>query len=166
MVVRTDEAHHHDVKHFASDIHYQGHELKEAPAPIGSLNELKNSSWRRLRECGKNGSPNPFADSFLLFRIPCWDVFVQETRESNGIEMFTLLVNVIKDYEVILASIFCLNADLRALEKEQPWRILMLCSWDLTDFETAKSSKSSALFRFCSTKILVPTTLLKFAELP
>ncbi|GMQ03939.1 hypothetical protein CsSME_00049542 [Camellia sinensis var. sinensis] len=35
MVVRADEAHHCDVNHFASDIHYQGHQLKEAPAPIG-----------------------------------------------------------------------------------------------------------------------------------
>nr|AEB00555.1 mitochondrial alternative oxidase 1a [Brassica juncea] len=35
MVVRADEAHHRDVNHFASDIHYQGRELKEAPAPIG-----------------------------------------------------------------------------------------------------------------------------------
>ncbi|PKI35817.1 hypothetical protein CRG98_043788 [Punica granatum] len=35
MVVRADEAHHRDVNHFASDIHYQGCELKEAPAPIG-----------------------------------------------------------------------------------------------------------------------------------
>ncbi|CAL5440985.1 unnamed protein product [Camellia sinensis] len=35
MVVRADEAHHRDVNHFASDIHYQGHELKEAPAPLG-----------------------------------------------------------------------------------------------------------------------------------
>ncbi|KAL3500123.1 hypothetical protein ACH5RR_039216 [Cinchona calisaya] len=35
MVVRADEAHHRDVNHFASDIHYQGHELKEATAPIG-----------------------------------------------------------------------------------------------------------------------------------
>ncbi|CAI9095042.1 OLC1v1030899C2 [Oldenlandia corymbosa var. corymbosa] len=34
-VVRADEAHHRDVNHFASDIHYQGHELKAAPAPIG-----------------------------------------------------------------------------------------------------------------------------------
>ncbi|KAJ6376060.1 hypothetical protein OIU77_000934 [Salix suchowensis] len=34
-VVRADEAHHRDVNHFASDIHYQGRELKEAPAPIG-----------------------------------------------------------------------------------------------------------------------------------
>ncbi|KAL8170540.1 hypothetical protein V2J09_022344 [Rumex salicifolius] len=33
MVVRADEAHHRDVNHFASDIHYQGRELKEAPAP-------------------------------------------------------------------------------------------------------------------------------------
>ncbi|XP_059645155.1 ubiquinol oxidase 2, mitochondrial-like [Cornus florida] len=35
LVVRADEAHHRDVNHFASDIHYQGHELKEAPAPVG-----------------------------------------------------------------------------------------------------------------------------------
>nr|AUB29348.1 mitochondrial alternative oxidase 1a [Olea europaea] len=35
MVVRADEAHHRDVNHFASDIHYQGHELKESPAPLG-----------------------------------------------------------------------------------------------------------------------------------
>ncbi|KMZ74933.1 Ubiquinol oxidase 1a, mitochondrial [Zostera marina] len=35
MVVRADEAHHRDVNHFASDIHYQGHDLKKAPAPIG-----------------------------------------------------------------------------------------------------------------------------------
>nr|TKR79145.1 hypothetical protein D5086_0000274840 [Populus alba] len=39
-VVRADEAHHRDVNHFASDIHYQGRELKEAPAPI---------EWLRLR---------------------------------------------------------------------------------------------------------------------
>ncbi|XP_057477313.1 ubiquinol oxidase 1a, mitochondrial-like [Actinidia eriantha] len=35
MVVRANEAHHRDVNHFASDIHYQGHELKKAPAPLG-----------------------------------------------------------------------------------------------------------------------------------
>lgn len=35
MVVRADEAHHRDVNHFASDIHYQGQELKDAPAPLG-----------------------------------------------------------------------------------------------------------------------------------
>nr|BAD83866.1 skunk cabbage alternative oxidase [Symplocarpus renifolius] len=35
MVVRADEAHHRDVNHFASDIHYQGHELKKSPAPLG-----------------------------------------------------------------------------------------------------------------------------------
>nr|prf alternative oxidase 1 [Solanum tuberosum] len=35
MVVRADEAHHRDVNHFASDVHYQGHQLKEAPAPLG-----------------------------------------------------------------------------------------------------------------------------------
>ncbi|XP_024032279.1 ubiquinol oxidase 2, mitochondrial-like [Morus notabilis] len=35
MVVRADEAHHRDVNHFASDIHYQGRELKDAPAPLG-----------------------------------------------------------------------------------------------------------------------------------
>lgn len=34
-VIRADEAHHRDVNHFASDIHFQGKELKEAPAPIG-----------------------------------------------------------------------------------------------------------------------------------
>nr|XP_025691187.1 alternative oxidase 3, mitochondrial isoform X2 [Arachis hypogaea] len=34
-VIRADEAHHRDVNHFASDIHHQGKELKEAPAPIG-----------------------------------------------------------------------------------------------------------------------------------
>lgn len=34
-VVRADEAHHRDVNHFASDVHYQGRELKEAPAPVG-----------------------------------------------------------------------------------------------------------------------------------
>ncbi|XP_008785032.2 ubiquinol oxidase 2, mitochondrial-like [Phoenix dactylifera] len=35
VVVRADEAHHRDVNHFASDIHYQGHELRELPAPLG-----------------------------------------------------------------------------------------------------------------------------------
>ncbi|KAL8104187.1 ubiquinol oxidase 2, mitochondrial-like [Apium graveolens] len=35
MVVRADEAHHRDVNHFASDIHYQGQELKDSPAPLG-----------------------------------------------------------------------------------------------------------------------------------
>jgi len=35
VVVRADEAHHRDVNHFASDIHYQGHELRESPAPLG-----------------------------------------------------------------------------------------------------------------------------------
>ncbi|XP_010918097.1 ubiquinol oxidase 2, mitochondrial [Elaeis guineensis] len=35
MVVRADEAHHRDVNHFASDIHFQGHELRELPAPVG-----------------------------------------------------------------------------------------------------------------------------------
>ncbi|XP_072963898.1 ubiquinol oxidase 2, mitochondrial-like [Typha angustifolia] len=34
-VVRADEAHHRDVNHFASDIHYQGHELRDLPAPLG-----------------------------------------------------------------------------------------------------------------------------------
>ncbi|EHA8591781.1 putative Ubiquinol oxidase 1a, mitochondrial [Cocos nucifera] len=34
-VVRADEAHHRDVNHFASDIHYQGMELKQTPAPVG-----------------------------------------------------------------------------------------------------------------------------------
>ncbi|XP_054800840.1 alternative oxidase 3, mitochondrial-like [Prosopis cineraria] len=35
VVIRADEAHHRDVNHFASDIQYQGKELREAPAPIG-----------------------------------------------------------------------------------------------------------------------------------
>ncbi|XP_062222312.1 ubiquinol oxidase 1c, mitochondrial-like [Phragmites australis] len=35
IVVRADEAHHRDVNHFASDIHFQGLELKETPAPLG-----------------------------------------------------------------------------------------------------------------------------------
>ncbi|MQM13782.1 hypothetical protein Taro_046709 [Colocasia esculenta] len=35
MVIRADEAHHRDVNHFASDIHYQGLELKTTPAPLG-----------------------------------------------------------------------------------------------------------------------------------
>ncbi|CAL1404090.1 unnamed protein product [Linum trigynum] len=35
VVIRADEAHHRDVNHFASDIHYQGKELREAPAPVG-----------------------------------------------------------------------------------------------------------------------------------
>ncbi|KAF0892292.1 hypothetical protein E2562_014859 [Oryza meyeriana var. granulata] len=34
-VIRADEAHHRDLNHFASDIHYQGMKLKETPAPIG-----------------------------------------------------------------------------------------------------------------------------------
>ncbi|KAH7518587.1 ubiquinol oxidase, mitochondrial [Ziziphus jujuba] len=34
-VIRADEAHHRDVNHFASDIHFQKKELREAPAPIG-----------------------------------------------------------------------------------------------------------------------------------
>ncbi|XP_047064285.1 ubiquinol oxidase 2, mitochondrial-like [Lolium rigidum] len=34
-VVRADEAHHRDVNHYASDIYYQGHALREVPAPIG-----------------------------------------------------------------------------------------------------------------------------------
>ncbi|XP_039121047.1 ubiquinol oxidase 2, mitochondrial-like [Dioscorea cayenensis subsp. rotundata] len=35
MVVRADEAHHRDVNHYASDIHYQGLELQKTPAPLG-----------------------------------------------------------------------------------------------------------------------------------
>ncbi|XP_058086293.1 ubiquinol oxidase, mitochondrial-like [Magnolia sinica] len=35
IVIRADEAHHRDVNHFASDIQFQGKELREAPAPIG-----------------------------------------------------------------------------------------------------------------------------------
>uniref|UniRef100_A0A2P2IX52 Ubiquinol oxidase n=1 Tax=Rhizophora mucronata TaxID=61149 RepID=A0A2P2IX52_RHIMU len=34
-VIRADEAHHRDVNHFASDIHFRGKELREAPAPLG-----------------------------------------------------------------------------------------------------------------------------------
>uniref|UniRef100_A0A7C8ZET0 Ubiquinol oxidase n=1 Tax=Opuntia streptacantha TaxID=393608 RepID=A0A7C8ZET0_OPUST len=34
-VIRADEAHHRDVNHFASDIHYQGRQLKDSPAPLG-----------------------------------------------------------------------------------------------------------------------------------
>lgn len=34
-VIRADEAHHRDVNHFASDIHFQGKELRNAPAPVG-----------------------------------------------------------------------------------------------------------------------------------
>uniref|UniRef100_M8BTK1 Ubiquinol oxidase n=1 Tax=Aegilops tauschii TaxID=37682 RepID=M8BTK1_AEGTA len=34
-VVRADEAHHRDVNHYASDIHCQGHALREVAAPIG-----------------------------------------------------------------------------------------------------------------------------------
>jgi ubiquinol oxidase len=34
-VIRADEAHHRDINHYASDIQFKGHELKEAPAPIG-----------------------------------------------------------------------------------------------------------------------------------
>lgn len=35
LVVRADEAHHRDVNHFASDIHFQGQQLKDSPAPLG-----------------------------------------------------------------------------------------------------------------------------------
>ncbi|XP_050263069.1 ubiquinol oxidase, mitochondrial isoform X2 [Quercus robur] len=35
IVIRADEAHHRDVNHFAADIHFQGKELREAPAPVG-----------------------------------------------------------------------------------------------------------------------------------
>ncbi|KAK3156737.1 hypothetical protein QOZ80_2AG0111180 [Eleusine coracana subsp. coracana] len=34
-VVRADEAHHRDVNHYASDIHRQGHALRDVAAPIG-----------------------------------------------------------------------------------------------------------------------------------
>ncbi|XP_057964527.1 ubiquinol oxidase 2, mitochondrial-like isoform X2 [Malania oleifera] len=34
-VIRADEAHHRDLNHYASDIQCQGHELREAPAPLG-----------------------------------------------------------------------------------------------------------------------------------
>jgi len=35
LVIRADEAHHRDVNHFASDVQYQGRQLKDSPAPIG-----------------------------------------------------------------------------------------------------------------------------------
>ncbi|KAL3814411.1 hypothetical protein ACJIZ3_015679 [Penstemon smallii] len=35
IVIRADEAHHRDVNHFASDVHFQGKELREAAAPVG-----------------------------------------------------------------------------------------------------------------------------------
>lgn len=35
VVIRADEAHHRDVNHFASDIHFQGKRLSDAPAPVG-----------------------------------------------------------------------------------------------------------------------------------
>nr|AGZ61934.1 mitochondrial alternative oxidase 1a [Nicotiana benthamiana] len=35
LVVRADEAHHRDVNHFASDIHYQDNSSRDSPAPIG-----------------------------------------------------------------------------------------------------------------------------------
>ncbi|KAK8964455.1 hypothetical protein KSP40_PGU004962 [Platanthera guangdongensis] len=35
MVIRADEAHHRDVNHYASDVHYQGMDLKQTPAPVG-----------------------------------------------------------------------------------------------------------------------------------
>ncbi|XP_059447569.1 ubiquinol oxidase, mitochondrial-like [Corylus avellana] len=34
-VIRADEAHHRDVNHFAADIHFQGKELRDSPAPVG-----------------------------------------------------------------------------------------------------------------------------------
>ncbi|KAI3930825.1 hypothetical protein MKX01_037271 [Papaver californicum] len=35
IVIRADEAHHRDINHFASDIHAQGKELRDAAAPLG-----------------------------------------------------------------------------------------------------------------------------------
>eukprot|EP00249_Psilotum_nudum_P021380 c28087_g1_i1 orf=167-1366(+) len=35
QVVRADEAHHRDVNHFAADIHKEGKQLRDNPAPIG-----------------------------------------------------------------------------------------------------------------------------------
>ncbi|KAF5460432.1 hypothetical protein F2P56_020297 [Juglans regia] len=35
MVVRADEAHHRDVNHFASDVHFHGRQLKDVSAPLG-----------------------------------------------------------------------------------------------------------------------------------
>ncbi|XP_015634883.1 ubiquinol oxidase 1c, mitochondrial-like [Oryza sativa Japonica Group] len=34
VVVRADEAHHRDVNHFASDVHFQRMDLKDTPAPL------------------------------------------------------------------------------------------------------------------------------------
>ncbi|KAJ6815022.1 ubiquinol oxidase 2, mitochondrial-like [Iris pallida] len=34
VVIRADEAHHRDVNHYASDIQYQGQQLREVPAPL------------------------------------------------------------------------------------------------------------------------------------
>ncbi|XP_047324841.1 ubiquinol oxidase 3, mitochondrial-like [Impatiens glandulifera] len=34
VVIRADECHHRDTNHFAADIHVQGHELKDFPAPL------------------------------------------------------------------------------------------------------------------------------------
>lgn len=34
VVIRADEAHHRDVNHFASDIYFEGKQLKESPAPL------------------------------------------------------------------------------------------------------------------------------------
>ncbi|XP_073271426.1 ubiquinol oxidase, mitochondrial-like isoform X2 [Primulina huaijiensis] len=34
-VIRADEAHHRDVNHFASDVHFHGKELRDSPAPVG-----------------------------------------------------------------------------------------------------------------------------------
>eukprot|EP00250_Pteridium_aquilinum_P031460 c43658_g1_i1 orf=170-1249(-) len=35
LVVRADEAHHRDVNHFAADVHEEGKNLKDFPAPVG-----------------------------------------------------------------------------------------------------------------------------------
>ncbi|KAJ6797082.1 putative 40S ribosomal protein S15 [Iris pallida] len=35
MVVRAEEAHHHNVNHFNSDSHCQGNEMKELPSLVG-----------------------------------------------------------------------------------------------------------------------------------
>ncbi|GJY69033.1 ubiquinol oxidase, mitochondrial-like protein [Tanacetum coccineum] len=47
-VIRADEAHHRDVNHFASDIHFQGKELREAPAPVVGNHLLRDVVWIKV----------------------------------------------------------------------------------------------------------------------
>ncbi|MQM05414.1 hypothetical protein Taro_038225 [Colocasia esculenta] len=58
MVIRADEAHHRDVNHFASDVHYQGRQLKEAPAPernslLKKKQRITNLKLRRRAPVGR-----------------------------------------------------------------------------------------------------------------